>query len=55
MSNFVFYDFETSSSNKQFGQILEIGAILADDNLNEFDRFGQGADYHLELFLRQCH
>ena len=39
MSNFVFYDFETSSSNKQFGQILEIGAILADDNLNELDRF----------------
>ena len=31
MSNFVFYDFETSSSNKQWGQIIEIGAILTDD------------------------
>ena len=35
MSNFVFYDFETSSSNKQWGQIIEIGAILIDDQLNE--------------------
>jgi|MDTE01.3.fsa_nt_gb exodeoxyribonuclease-1 len=39
MSNFVFYDFETSSSNKQWGQIIEIGAILTDDQLNELDRF----------------
>ena len=39
MSNFVFYDFETSSSNKQWGQIIEIGAILVDDDLNELDRF----------------
>ena len=39
MSNFVFYDFETSSSNKQWGQIIEVGAILADDQLNELDRF----------------
>ena len=35
MSNFVFYDFETSSSNKQWGQIIEMGAILVDDQLNE--------------------
>jgi len=39
MSNFVFYDFETSSSNKAWGQIIEIGAILTDDDLNELDRF----------------
>ena len=39
MSNFVFYDFETSSSNKQWGQIIEVGAILTDDQLNELDRF----------------
>ena len=39
MTNFVFYDFETSSSNKQWGQIIEIGAILVDDQLNELDRF----------------
>ena len=39
MSNFVFYDFETSSSNKQWGQIIEVGAILVDDELNELDRF----------------
>ena len=39
MSNFVFYDFETTSSNKQWGQIIEVGAILADDQLNELDRF----------------
>ena len=39
MSNFVFYDFETTSSNKQWGQIIEVGAILVDDQLDELDRF----------------
>ncbi len=39
MSNFVFYDFETSSSNKHWGQIIQIGAILTNDNLEELDRF----------------
>ncbi|OUW73910.1 MAG: exodeoxyribonuclease I [Pelagibacteraceae bacterium TMED216] len=39
MSNFVFYDFETSSSNKNWGQIIQIGAILTNDNLEELDRF----------------
>ena len=37
MSNFVFYDFETSSSNKYWGQIIQIGAILTNDNLEELD------------------
>ena len=39
MSNFVFYDFETSSSNKHWGQIIQIGAILTNDSLEELDRF----------------
>ena len=39
MSNFVFSDFETSSSNKFWGQIIQIGAILANDNLEELDRY----------------
>jgi len=39
MSNFVFYDFETSSSNKSWGQIIQIGAILTNDNLEELDRY----------------
>jgi len=39
MSNFVFYDFETSSSNKHWGQIIQIGAVLTNDNLDELDRF----------------
>ena len=39
MSNYVFYDFETSSSNKYWGQIIQIGAVLTNDNLNELDRF----------------
>ncbi len=39
MSNFVFYDFETTSSNKYWGQIIQIGAILTNDNLEELDRF----------------
>jgi exodeoxyribonuclease-1 len=39
MANFVFYDFETSSSNKSWGQIIQIGAILTNDNLEELDRY----------------
>ena len=39
MSNFVFYDFETSSSNKYWGQIIQVGAILTNDNLEELDRY----------------
>ena len=39
MSNFIFYDFETSSSNKYWGQIIQIGAMLTNDNLEELDRF----------------
>ena len=39
MSNFIFYDFETSSSNKYWGQIIQIGAILTNDNLEELDRY----------------
>ena len=39
MSNFVFYDFETSSSNKFWGQIIQIGAILTNEKLEELDRF----------------
>ena len=39
MSNFVFYDFETSSSNKYWGQIIQIGAILTNENLEELDRY----------------
>ena len=39
MSNFVFYDFETSSSNKFWGQIIQIGAILTNDELQELDRY----------------
>tara|TARA_B100000767_G_scaffold254625_1_gene260165 strand:+ start:77 stop:1501 length:1425 start_codon:yes stop_codon:yes gene_type:complete len=39
MSNFVFYDFETSSSNKYWDQIIQIGAVLTNDNLEELDRF----------------
>ena len=39
MSNFVFYDFETSSSSKRWGQIIQVGAVLVNDNLQELDRF----------------
>jgi len=35
MSNFVFYDFETSSSNKYWGQIIQVRAILTNDNLED--------------------
>ena len=52
MSNFVFYDFETSSSNKSWGQIIQIGAILTNDNLKELDRYEARCRLSQELFQR---
>jgi len=39
MSNLVFYDFETCSSNVSYGQIIQAAAILVNDNFQELDRF----------------
>ena len=39
MPNYVFYDFETSSSNFSYGQIIEAAAVLVNDNFQELDRF----------------
>lgn len=39
MTNFVFYDLETTGTNIAFDQILQFGAILTDQNLAELDRF----------------
>ena len=47
MSNLIFYDLETSgrgenhkkTRNGQWDQILQVGAILCDENLIEKDRF----------------
>mgnify|MGYP000267572664 FL=1 len=39
MSNLVFYDFETCSSNVSYGQIIQVGAILVNDNFQELDRY----------------
>jgi exodeoxyribonuclease-1 len=39
MTNFVFYDTETTGNNTAFDQILQFGAIKTDENLNEIDRF----------------
>ena len=36
--SFVFYDTETTGLNTAFDQILQFGAILTDDDLNELDR-----------------
>ncbi len=39
MSNFIFYDIETTGINIVYDQILQFGAILTDKNLVELDRF----------------
>ena len=39
MSNLVFYDFETCSSNVSYGQIIQAAAVLVNDNLQELDRY----------------
>tara|TARA_B100001123_G_scaffold429608_1_gene548370 strand:- start:147 stop:1571 length:1425 start_codon:yes stop_codon:yes gene_type:complete len=36
--NYVFYDFETSGNNKDFDQILQIGAVLANDGFQIKDK-----------------
>ena len=36
---FVFYDTETTGTNRDFDQILQFAAILTDERLNEVDRF----------------
>ena len=36
--NYVFYDFETSGSNKDFDQILQIGAVLTDSGFQIKDK-----------------
>ena len=39
MPNYVFYDFETCSSNVSYGQIIEAAAILVNDDFQELDRY----------------
>ena len=39
MPNYVFYDFETCSSNVSYGQIIEAAAVLVNDSFQELDRF----------------
>ena len=39
MANLVFYDFETSSSNVSYGQIIQAAAVLVNDNFQELDRY----------------
>ena len=36
--NYVFYDFETSGNNKDFDQILQIGAVLTNNNFQIKDK-----------------
>ena len=36
--NYIFYDFETSGSNKDFDQILQIGAVLVNDGFQIKDK-----------------
>ena len=39
MTNLVFYDFETSSSNVSYGQIIQAAAVLVNDEFQELDRY----------------
>ena len=39
MTNLVFYDFETESSNVSYGQIIQAAAVLVNDNFQELDRY----------------
>ena len=37
--NYIFYDFETTGRNSDWDQILQLGAILTDEQFQEIDRF----------------
>jgi exodeoxyribonuclease-1 len=39
MSNFIFYDLETCSSNVSYGQIIQVAAVLVNDDFQELDRY----------------
>ena len=39
MANLVFYDLETCSSNVSYGQIIQVAAVLVNDDLQELDRY----------------
>ena len=39
MTNLVFYDFETCSSNVSYGQIIQAAAVLVNDDFQELDRY----------------
>ena len=39
MANLVFYDLETDSSNVSYGQIIQVAAILVNDDFQELDRY----------------
>ena len=36
---FIFYDFETTGRNYNWDQIIQVGAILTNENLEEIDDF----------------
>ena len=36
---YIFYDLETTGTDKNFDQILQFAAILTDDDFRELDRF----------------
>jgi len=39
MANFIFYDLETCSSNVSYGQIIQVAAVLVNDEFQELDRY----------------
>jgi len=39
MTNLVFYDFETCSSNVSYGQIIQAAAVLVNEDFQELDRY----------------
>ena len=53
MDNFVFYDFETSGLNKDFDQILQIGAVLVDESFQIKDKMDISCRLKKILFQHQ--
>ena len=37
--NYIFYDFETTGRESNWDQIIQVGAVLTNNNFQEIDRF----------------
>ena len=53
--NYVVWDIETDSAQTDWATMLEVGAILLDNNFKEIERFEARCRYQMTGFQLQLH